>query len=294
MSRTITISLPVADIQRSKAFYSALGFINNAHFTDDTAALMVLSESINVMLLTHAKWRTFTTRPIPPHTSSEVALNVSCDSRESVDAMNVAASENGGTSDINPVQDHGFMYGRDFTDPDGHVWGAMWMDESAINTIKKNTICLWYECDAEEAAHFYARTFPDSSVGAVHRAPADFPGGKAGQVLTVQFTVCGIPCMGLNGGSMFKQNEAFSFQIATDDQAETDKYWDAIVGNGGTESACGWCKDKWGLSWQITPRALTDAMTKGGEIAKRAFAAMMDMRKIDVAKIEAAIRGPSN
>ena len=162
-----------------------------------------------------------------------------------------------------------------------------------MNPINKNTICLWYDRDAEEAARFYARTFPDSSVGAVHRAPADFPGGKAGQVLTVQFTVCGIPCMGLNGGSMFKHSEAFSFQIATDDQAETDRYWDAIVGNGGTESACGWCKDKWGLSWQITPRALTDAMTKGGEIAKRAFAAMMEMRKIDVAKIESAVRDVS-
>ena len=132
MPRTITISLPVADLDASKAFYIALGFVNNSQFTDDTAALMVLSESINVMLLTHAKWRTFTTRPIPPNTSSEVALNVSCDSREGVDAMNNAASANGGTSDINPVQDHGFMYGRDFADPDGHVWGAMWMDLSAL------------------------------------------------------------------------------------------------------------------------------------------------------------------
>lgn len=163
-----------------------------------------------------------------------------------------------------------------------------------MNTINKNTICLWYDCDAEEAAHFYARTFPDSAVGAVHRAPSDFPGGKAGQVLTVQFTVCGIPCMGLNGGSAFTQSAAFSLQIATDDQAETDRYWDAIVGNDGTENACGWCRDKWGLSWQITPRALTDAMTKGGEIAKRAFAAMMEMRKIDVAQIEAAVNGTIN
>lgn len=132
MSRTITISLPVADLDASKAFYTALGFVNNAQCTDDTAALMALSESIKVMLLTHAKWRTFTTRPIPPNTSSEVALNVSCDSREDVDVMNNAASANGGTSDINPVEDHGFMYGRDFADPDGHVWGAMWMDVSAM------------------------------------------------------------------------------------------------------------------------------------------------------------------
>ena len=131
MSRTITVSLPVADLKVSKAFYTALGFVNNPQFTDDSAAFMVWSESINVMLLTHAKWRTFTTRPIPPKTSSEVALNVSCDSREAVDAMNKLASENGGTADINPVQDHGFMYGRDFADPDGHVWGAMWMDMSA-------------------------------------------------------------------------------------------------------------------------------------------------------------------
>ncbi|MYM66757.1 VOC family protein [Pseudoduganella sp. FT55W] len=157
--------------------------------------------------------------------------------------------------------------------------------------MKKNTICLWYERDAEEAAHFYARTFPGSTVGAVHRAPADFPGGRAGQVLTVEFTVCGIPCMGLNGGPAFKQSEAFSFQIATEDQTETDRYWNAIVGNSGTESACGWCKDKWGVSWQITPRVLTDAMAQGGDVAKRAFAAMMEMGKIDVAKITAAING---
>jgi len=155
----------------------------------------------------------------------------------------------------------------------------------------KNTICLWYEQDAEEAAHFYASVFPDSAVGKVYRAPGDFPGGKAGQVLTVDFTVCGIPCLGLNGGPTFKHSEAFSFQIATDDQEETDRYWNAIVGNGGTESACGWCKDKWGLSWQITPRALTNAMAQGGEVAQRAFAAMMEMGKIDVAKIEAAVRG---
>jgi len=126
--------------------------------------------------------------------------------------------------------------------------------------VAKNTICLWYDKDAEEAANFYARTFPDSAVSAVHRAPTDFPGGSAGQVLTVEFTVLGVSCLGLNGGPVFKHSEAFSFQIATDDQAETDRYWDAIVGNGGAESACGWCKDKWGLSWQITPRVLTEAM----------------------------------
>ncbi len=158
---------------------------------------------------------------------------------------------------------------------------------------RKNTICLWYDHDAEEAARFYARTFPDSAVGTVYRAPADFPGGKAGSVLTVEFTVCGVPCLGLNGGDTFRHSEAFSFQIATDDQAETDRYWNAIVGNGGQESACGWCKDRWGLSWQITPRALTDALSAGGAVAKRAFEAMMDMRKIDVARIEAAVRGPA-
>jgi len=157
--------------------------------------------------------------------------------------------------------------------------------------MNKNTLCLWYESDAEAAAHFYAATFPNSSVGAVQRAPSDYPGGKAGDVLTVEFIVVGIPCVGLNGGSYFKQSEAFSFQIATDDQEETDRYWNAIVGNGGQESQCGWCKDKWGLSWQITPRVLTDAMAKGGEIAKRAFEAMMPMQKIDVAAIEAAVKG---
>ena len=157
--------------------------------------------------------------------------------------------------------------------------------------VSKNTICLWYDGTALDAAKFYAETFPDSAVRAVHRAPGDFPGGKAGQVLTVEFTVCGVPCIGLNGGPIFPQSEAFSFQIATDDQAETDRYWDAIVGNGGAESACGWCKDRWGLSWQITPRVLTDAMAKGGDVAKRAFEAMMTMRKIDVAAIERAVKG---
>jgi predicted 3-demethylubiquinone-9 3-methyltransferase (glyoxalase superfamily) len=155
----------------------------------------------------------------------------------------------------------------------------------------KNTICLWYDKGAEEAAKFYADTFPDSSVGSVFRAPSDYPSGKAGDVLTVTFTVLGIPCLGLNGGTTFTQSEAFSFQIATDDQKETDRYWNAIVGNGGQESACGWCKDKWGVSWQITPRVLTEALAAGGDEAKRAFEAMLEMRKIDVARIEAARRG---
>ena len=157
--------------------------------------------------------------------------------------------------------------------------------------IAKNTICLWYDKDAEAAAHFYAETFPDSAVKEVFRAPTDFPSGKAGDALTVTFTVLGIPCLGINGGPTFKHSEAFSFQIATEDQEETDRYWNAIVGNGGQESECGWCKDKWGLSWQITPRVLSEALAVGGEEAKRAFAAMMTMRKIDVAKIEAARRG---
>jgi len=154
----------------------------------------------------------------------------------------------------------------------------------------KNTICLWFDKDALAAASFYAATFPNSQVTAVHKAPADYPSGKAGDVLTVEFTVLGIPCLGLNGGSAFRHSEAFSFQIATDDQAETDRYWNAIVGNRGQESACGWCKDRWGLSWQITPRALTDALAAGGEVAKRVFEAMMKMRKIDISAIEAARR----
>ena len=156
----------------------------------------------------------------------------------------------------------------------------------------KNTICLWYDKDAEAAARFYAAVFPDSTVGAVHRAPSDYPSGKAGDVLTVQFTVAGIPCIGLNGGPAFRHNEAFSFQIATDTQEETDRYWNAIVGNGGQESACGWCKDKWGISWQITPRVLLEAIADPDRAAaKRAFDAMMTMQKIDVAAIEAAYRG---
>lgn len=154
--------------------------------------------------------------------------------------------------------------------------------------IAKNTICLWFDKEAEDAAKFYADTFPDSKVENVFRAPSDFPGGKKGDVLTVKFTVCGIPCIGLNGGPTFKQSEAFSFQIATENQEETDKYWNAIVNNGGKESECGWCKDKWGVSWQITPRTLSEALIAGGEEARRAFDAMMTMKKIDVATIDLA------
>lgn len=156
----------------------------------------------------------------------------------------------------------------------------------------RNTVCLWYDGGAEEAANFYAATFPDSRVLAVNRAPADFPSGRKGDVLTVEFTVLGIPCLGLNGGPAFHHSEAFSFQVATADQAETDRYWDAIVGNGGEESACGWCKDRWGLSWQITPVVLSRAITDPDPaVAARAFEAMMSMRKIDIAAIEAACRG---
>jgi predicted 3-demethylubiquinone-9 3-methyltransferase (glyoxalase superfamily) len=157
--------------------------------------------------------------------------------------------------------------------------------------IPKNTICLWFNKDALDAARFYAATFPDSEVAAVHNAPSDYPSGKAGDVLTVEFTVLGIPCLGLNGWPDFPHSEAFSFQVATDTQEETDRYWNAIVGNGGQESACGWCKDRWGLSWQITPRALIRAIAAGGAEARRAFEAMMEMTKIDIAKIEAARRG---
>ncbi len=155
----------------------------------------------------------------------------------------------------------------------------------------KNTICLWYDGDAEAAANFYAKTFPDSAVGTAFRAPGDYPDGKQGDVLTVEFTVAGVPCIGLNGGPQFKHSEAFSFQIATDDQAETDRLWNAVVGNGGQESACGWCKDRWGLNWQITPRALTDGTADPDRAAaKRVFDAMMTMKKIDIAAIEKARR----
>jgi 2-polyprenyl-6-hydroxyphenyl methylase/3-demethylubiquinone-9 3-methyltransferase len=160
------------------------------------------------------------------------------------------------------------------------------------NPVVKNRICLWYERNAEEAAAFYARTFPDSFVGATQRAPTDYPDGKEGDALTVEFTVLGIPCIGLNGGPMFKHSEAFSFQVPTKDQAETDRYWNAIVGNGGKESQCGWCKDKWGLSWQITPATLIDGMSdKDPAVRKRVFTAMMEMQKIDVAAINAARKG---
>ena len=158
-------------------------------------------------------------------------------------------------------------------------------------TKAKNTICLWFDKDAEDAARFYAATFPDSAVTAISRAPMDYPNGAAGDVLTVEFTVCGVPCLGLNGGPIYQHNDAFSFQISTDDQDETDRYWNAIVGHGGKESQCGWCKDRWGISWQITPRALTEALSAGGDEARRAFQAMMTMTKVDIAAIEAARRG---
>jgi 2-polyprenyl-6-hydroxyphenyl methylase/3-demethylubiquinone-9 3-methyltransferase len=159
-------------------------------------------------------------------------------------------------------------------------------------TMAKNVICLWYDGTAEAAARFYAETFPNSAVTKVHRAPGDYPAGSEGQVLTVEFTVVGVPCLGLNGGPMYKHSEAFSFQILTDNQAETDRYWKAIISNGGSEGPCGWCKDKWGVSWQITPRALMDAITDPDRgAAKRAFDAMMTMGKIDIAAIEAARRG---
>ena len=157
--------------------------------------------------------------------------------------------------------------------------------------MPKNTICLWFDKDAEAAARFYAETFPDSSIGAIHRAPGDYPSGKVGNVLMVEFTVAGVACLGLNGGPAMKHSEAFSFQIATDDQSETDRLWNAIVSNGGQENACGWCKDRWGISWQITPRMLMDAVSSGGEAGKRVFNAMMTMRKIDIAALEAVRRG---
>lgn len=161
-----------------------------------------------------------------------------------------------------------------------------------MTNIAKNTICLWYDNDAEGAARFYAEIFPDSSLGAVHRAHGDYPSGKEGNILTVEFTVLGVACVGLNGGPAFKHNEAFSFQVATEDQDETDRYWNAIVGNGGQESECGWCKDKWGISWQITPITLTKAFTSPDRAAaKRAFDAMMTMKKIDISEIEKAFRG---
>jgi 2-polyprenyl-6-hydroxyphenyl methylase/3-demethylubiquinone-9 3-methyltransferase len=169
----------------------------------------------------------------------------------------------------------------------------MQSSQEGASMTSKNTICLWFNKDAEQAARFYTSTFPGSKVVAVRTAPGDYPGGKKGDVLTVEFTVMGIPCLGLNGGPEFKHSEAFSFQVSTETQQETDRYWNAIVDNGGEESQCGWCKDRWGLSWQITPRVLTDALAAGGAEAERAFEAMMPMRKIDIATIEAARRGDS-
>ncbi len=178
------------------------------------------------------------------------------------------------------------------------MWGTSmrngWPPAGKENAVmNKNTICLWYDGTAADAARFYADTFPGSAVGTILRAPGDYPDGHVGDVLTVEFTVCGIPCVGLNGGPAFAHDEAFSFQIATDDQVETDRLWNAIVDNGGEESACGWCKDKWGVSWQITPRAVLDAISDPDPAAaKRSFEAMMEMNKIDIATIEAARKGP--
>lgn len=155
----------------------------------------------------------------------------------------------------------------------------------------KNTVCIWYNHNAEEAARFYASVFPDTHIGAIHRAPLDNPSSAEGAVLVVEFSVCGIPCIGLNGGPNFPQTEAFSFQIATDTQDETDRYWNAIIGNGGSANDCGWCKDRFGVNWQITPHTLTEALAKGGDEGRRAFAAMMTMQKIDIAAIDAARRG---
>jgi 2-polyprenyl-6-hydroxyphenyl methylase/3-demethylubiquinone-9 3-methyltransferase len=195
--------------------------------------------------------------------------------------------DTGGNTSVPPAMV--FQSGRLLIRP---VAGAVFQLFRRQEMTSKNTICLWYDGDAVDAANFYAATFPDSAVGAIHRAPGDYPDGKEGNVLLVEFTVAGIPCIGLNGGPLFKHSEAFSFQIATDDQAETDRLWNAIVGNGGQESDCGWCRDKWGLSWQITPRALTDAFSDPDRAAaKRAFEAMMTMKKIDIATIEAARRG---
>jgi predicted 3-demethylubiquinone-9 3-methyltransferase (glyoxalase superfamily) len=163
--------------------------------------------------------------------------------------------------------------------------------DSGMTVKSEGRVCVWYDREAVEAANFYARTFPHSAVGAVHRSPMDNPGNRVGEVLLVEFTVLGIPCVGINGGPAFPQSEAFSFQVLTVTQEETDRYWNAIVGNGGRESECGWCKDRWGVNWQITPRTLMDAIAAGGKEAERAFAAMMTMRKIDVAAIDAARRG---
>ena len=216
---------------------------------------------------------------LPPPLNPSSTTNSRWDRQKpsSVQTLHTHAEDSGSNDDL------GAAMSDDVPPPGEH--------KEQKNMKPKNTICLWFDKDAVEAARFYAATFPDSEVTAVHEAPADYPGGKKGDVLTVEFTVLGIPCLGLNGGPEFPHSEAFSFQIATDDQEETDRYWNAIVSNGGQESQCGWCKDRWGLSWQITPRVLIDAFDAGGEEARRAFEAMMPMKKIDVATIEAARRG---
>ena len=162
-------------------------------------------------------------------------------------------------------------------------------EKENLNMIK-NKICLWYEDEALEAAQFYCSIFPDSHVKSIHYAPVDYPGGKSGDIITVEFTIFGIACVGLNGGPFYKHSEAFSFQIATETQEETDKYWNSLVENGGSESVCGWCKDRWGVSWQISPRVLTEAISGGGALSKRVFAEMITMKKIDIARIENAIK----
>lgn len=157
--------------------------------------------------------------------------------------------------------------------------------------VAKIQPCLWFDKDGEEAARFYAETFPDTRIDAIHRSPGDYPSGRKGDVLTIEMHILGMPFLLLNGGPEFEFDEAVSFQVATEDQAETDRYWNAITGNGGRASMCGWCEDRFGLSWQITPKRLTEYMAKGGETAERAFKAMMTMQKIDIATLDRAVAG---
>ena len=312
MAKMIFVNLPVSDLARSTAFYQAIGGEKNPQFSDDTASCMVFSETIYVMLLTHDKYRQFTSKKIADaKATSQVLICLSADSRDAVDDMVGKAQGAGGGADPGPKQDYGFMYGRSFEDPDGHHWEVMWMDvarrairhgrrlivqpsQSGVLPMSKISPCLWFDGEAEEAANFYVSLLPDSRIEKIQRNTIDGPGGKAGTVLVIEFTLAGQRFMALNGGMKMEYTHAVSFKIDCADQAEVDRLWDALLANGGKAEQCGWLKDRYGVYWQIVPTALMKYI--GGSDtagAQRAMQAMLGMVKLDIEGLKRAYEGKS-